>query len=216
MKYKKDFHNFQNKYTKKYPNSNTMRNFLLENFKLKNKKLLDIGCGSGIDLEFFNKKGANIYGLDVSSELVNITKNKFPKKEILEGDFNYLPWRNNFFDIVWSKYALQHDKDISISLNEIHRVLKKDGKVFLQITHPMRSANFLKNKNYFQKGEEINYPTLDGKIINEYHHTLTEWIQKIIDIGFKISHFNEILNRPVKEYKGKLSPSAIIFILDKF
>lgn len=215
MKYKKDFDDFQNKYTKKYPTANTMRNILLDTLMIRGKRLLDVGCGSGIDLEFFSKEKAKVYGIDISKELVNIAKQRLLESEIVEGSFNYLSWKNNFFDIVWSKYALQHDKDISISLNEIYRVLKKDGKVFLQITHPMRSSEFLRDKNYFKDGEIINYPTIDGKIINEYHHTLSEWIKTLLNIGFEIINFEEILNRPLDEYKGKVSPSAIIFVLKK-
>ncbi|MFO0743913.1 MAG: class I SAM-dependent methyltransferase [Candidatus Paceibacterota bacterium] len=215
MKYKKDFHFFQNEYTKKYPAANTMRKILLNTVSLDNKRVLDVGCGSGIDLDYFHKNGAIIHGLDISSELINITKNRFTKADILEGNFNYLPWKNNYFDIVWSKYALQHDKNISVSLNEIYRVLKKKSKAFIQFTHPMRSVNYVNSKNYFQKGELINYPTVDKKIINEYHHTMTEWIQTILETGFKIVYFEEILNRPIKEYSSPISPSALILILEK-
>lgn len=215
MKYKKNFHELQKKYNKKYPNTHTMRNLVTQNGLITGKKILDVGCGSGLDLDFFQEKGLKVYGIDISPELVAITKEKLPKQEILEGTFNYLPWKDSTFDIIWSKYALQHEKDISISLQEIYRVLKKKGKAFIQVTHPMRSCELITNKNYFQKGEIINYPTIDGNIINEYHHTITEWIQTILQTGFTITYFEEILNRPIQEYSGTISPSAIIFILEK-
>ncbi len=215
MKYKKDFHNFQKQYIEKYPTANTMRNILINQMSLKNKKILDVGCGSGIDLQFFNEQQAQCFGIDISPELVEIAKKELPNAGIIEGTFNYLPWKNNMFDIVWSKYALQHEKEIHFSLHEINRVLKKNGTAFIQVTHPMRTVDMIHTKNYFDSGEEVNYPTIDGKIINEYHHSLTEWIQTIINNGFSIISFQEILNRPVDQYSGVVSPSATIFILEK-
>jgi len=213
MKYKKDFHKMQKDYISQYPNSNIMRSLVPK--KIKNKRILDIGCGSGIDLEYFMKQDAIIYGIDNSPELIQIAKNNLSKNTLLLGDFSYLPWKSNYFDIVWSKYALQHSKDIRIQLNELFRVLIVKSKVYLQVTHPMRSTGMLSSKNYFEKNTIINYPTIDKKIINEYHHTLSDWINNILNIGFKIIKVEEILNKPVNEYKGTISPSAIIFILEK-
>lgn len=215
MKYKKDFHNFQKQYIEKYPTANTMRNILINQVSLKNKKILDIGCGSGIDLQFFNEHNAKCFGIDISPELVEIGKKELPTAEIIKGTFNYLPWKNDMFDVVWSKYALQHEKDINFSINEIYRVLKNNGTAFIQVTHPMRTAGMISTNNYFNNGELVNYATIDGKIINEYHHSLTEWIQTIISNGFSIVSFQEILNRPIDQYSGVISPSATIFILKK-
>ncbi len=202
----------QKKYLEKYPAAHTMRSLLPIN--IKHKKVLDIGCGSGIDSKYIFDQGAIISGIDISSDLITITKESLPEADFKQSDFNYLPWKNNYFDIIWSKYALQHAENISIPLQEVYRVMKKGGTALIQVTHPMRSVQYLPSKNYFEKGI-INYPTTDKNIINEYHHTLEDWFQNIIQTGFKIDNFTEIINRPIHEYRGPISPSAIIFILRK-
>jgi ubiquinone/menaquinone biosynthesis C-methylase UbiE len=213
MKYKKDFDTFQKNYIARYQGAIKMREYLSS---LPGKSILDIGCGSGLDIEFIDSKNPkSIAGLDTSAELITITKERVPHADIRLGDFNYLPWGNAVFDIVWSKYALQHATDINTPLQEIYRILKVNGTVLLQVTHPMRTAGMLQSKNYFETGTNINYPTVDKKIITEPHHTLAEWLNAIIQTGFTIEKVEEIINRPIHEYKGLISPSALVFILKK-
>ena len=40
------------------------------------KSLLELGCGSGGHAEFFSKKGIDITGIDMSSSMIEIAKNK--------------------------------------------------------------------------------------------------------------------------------------------
>ena len=214
MKYKKDFDAFQKNYIATYPAASRMRE--LFPVQLINKKVLDIGCGSGLDLEFLASKDPKILAaVDASSDLVQIVKEKFPNKDVHVGDFNYLPWNKNEFDLIWSKYAIQHADDVTVPLQEMYRVLKQGGTVFLQVTHPLRTTGMLASKNYFDSKTFIHYPTMDGKLITEPHHTFAEWINAIVQARFSIEKIEEIINRPIHEYKDPISPSALIFILKK-
>lgn len=47
---------------------------------VKNKKILDVGCGSGVYSIFFSKKGAHVTGLDFSSSMILLSR-KNAKKE---------------------------------------------------------------------------------------------------------------------------------------
>lgn len=213
MNYKTDFHSFQETYTNKYPNALKMRNYLPS---LNGKAILDVGCGSGIDITFFKEKGAEqIAGADISKDLIKIAKEKNPFADIRNDTFSYLSWKNNSFDVVWSKYALNCTTDIISPLKEIFRVCKKDGVVLLQVTHPFRTLPLLESKNYFDEGTEIDYPTTDGKVLKEPHYTIANWINTISEAGFRIVKCEEIINRPIEEYVGEITPSAVIFILKK-
>jgi ubiquinone/menaquinone biosynthesis C-methylase UbiE len=213
MSYKNNFHTLQKKYTDKYPNSLKMRSYLPD---LSKKKILDIGCGSGLDMEFFKLLNAeSISGTDISPELLSIAKQRVINADIRNDNFSYLSWKNETFDVVWSKYALQHAENIETPLKEMSRVCKKGGIILLQVTHPLRTFEFLPSKNYFDSGKEINYPMQDGSIIKEPHHTLSEWINNIIAAGFIIIKCDEIINKPAEEYNGLVSPSSFIFKLKK-
>lgn len=213
MDYNSDFHDFQNDYVHKFPNALFLRNYLPS---IKDKNILDIGCGSGIDLQYFKTLSPKIIsGIDISDELVLIAKKNLPEAEIKVGTFLSLPWQENFFDVVYSKYALNHAEDIILPLKEIFRVSKDDSTILLQVTHPIRSLKYLKSQDYFDEKSIIKYPIDNGKEILEPHHTISSWINAVYESGFIITHCEEILNKPKEEYKEVITPSALIFILKK-
>lgn len=79
-------------------------------------RLLDIGCGTGISSGF----SCFVVGIDPSIELLKINKNN----NKINGIAEYLPFRDNSFDIVISVTALHNFKDIEKGLDEIRRVGK--------------------------------------------------------------------------------------------
>lgn len=217
--YKKSFHKFQEKYISENKNSLRMRDLLSssKNINPQYSSILDIGCGSGLDLEFFTHLGyKEIAGIDITGSLVDIARRNNPEAEIVHGSFQDLEWQNNTFDVVWSKYALQVEKDVNRSLSEIARVIKKGGYVFLQVTHPFRTLDLVPSKNYFSQ-QKIVYPSKDDSSQNfvEHHISLTSWIKSSIKHGFEIIDFEEILNKDIKKYSGVITPSAVIIILKK-
>ena len=86
-----------------------------------NETILDVGCGTGISTEFFNKKGFLIKGIDPAIELLN---NKITKLELFEAMAENLPFENDSFEIVVSLTAIQNFNDIKKGLKEIKRVGK--------------------------------------------------------------------------------------------
>lgn len=213
MKYKTHFHAFQEAYITKYPNAVKMRSYLPP---LIGKSILDVGCGSGIDTAFFAHSGAKkIAGVDISKELMTIAKESTPTADVRNESFSYLSWKNKTFDIVWSKYALNCAENIITPLKEIARVCKNNGTVLLQVTHPFRSLSILPSQDYFDEGVIVDYILENGKILQEPHHTISSWINAITEAGFHITHSEEIINKPKSEYKGVITPSAIIFVLKK-
>ncbi|UJR10421.1 hypothetical protein I4U23_014625 [Adineta vaga] len=107
-------------------------------------KILDIGCGLGIDLMFVGKeatrlgKTVSITGLDQNSTLIEEAKTLYNKEkdhlsskvtiQIVRGDILQMEFNDNTFDIVRSDITLQH-VDLSKALVEIHRVLKVNGRL---------------------------------------------------------------------------------------
>lgn len=214
MNYIKDFHQYQTDYLSKYPGALRLREELPN---LSGMSVLDVGCGSGIDIKYFQENGASLVaGCDISKELLEIAIRDNPKADIRNNGFNYLTWRDNTFDIVWSKYALNCAHDISTPLKELFRVCKKGGSLFLQVTHPIRTLGMLPSNNYFNSGEVVEYNTNSNSVIFvEPHHTFSDWINGITEAGFQIIKCDEALNRPAHEYTGEITPSSLIFVLKK-
>jgi len=217
--YKKSFHNFQKKYISENKNSLKMRDLILKekNINPSESSILDVGCGSGLDLEFFKDIGFNkIAGIDITGSLVDIARENNSSAEIVHGSFQELEWQDNTFDVVWSKYALQVEKDVEKSISEISRVIKSGGYAFIQVTHPFRTLALNKSNNYFSE-EKIVYPSQDDSSQDfvEHHIALTTWFKSCIKNDFKIIDFEEILNKSIEKYSGTITPSAVILVLKK-
>lgn len=107
---------------------------------LNSKKLLDIGSGlGGVDFYLAEKYAVDVTGIDCVVRLVE-DANKSKARHTLKGiatfvhqeadNFNY-PFKDNFFDIVFSKEALLHVSDKESLLKELFRVAKPGGKIII-------------------------------------------------------------------------------------
>lgn len=79
--------------------------------------LLDVGCGTGFSLDYFDLKEAT--GIDPSQGLISQYKGD---EKIMLGSAEELPFEDNSFDVVISVTAIQNFDDIKKGLEEIKRV----------------------------------------------------------------------------------------------
>lgn len=98
--------------------------------KRKNAKILDAGCGPGAMLPMLQKYG-DVIGVDISDEALKHAKKR---GKVIKGDVTNLDFKDNTFDVVLCMDVLYHMwvKDEMEALNELHRVLKKDGILLLR------------------------------------------------------------------------------------
>ena len=97
--------------------------------ELKNKKLLDLGCGTGRNALFFAEKGLDVYALDKSKTALDILQKKTKLDKTIYADISKIPSPDNFFDIIISTWVFHHGKieQIKTWLKETTRILKKEG-----------------------------------------------------------------------------------------
>ena len=91
--------------------------------------LLDTGCGSGMFCEMASQKGANVMGLDASSALIDIARQRAPRASFFEGEMEALPFVEATFDAVTLLNSLHHASDPHLALLEARRVLRPGGRV---------------------------------------------------------------------------------------
>lgn len=95
----------------------------------KNKKVLDVGCGVGMFMSKFKELGAEVYGIDVDKERVDIAKKSY--ENVYVSPAEKMPFRPNTFDVIWLHEVIEHVNDDAQTLNECFRVLKKGGKLVI-------------------------------------------------------------------------------------
>ena len=108
---------------------------------LKDKFVLDIGCGARMGPWIISDNAAKVFALDISKEAIFYCSKKWEKNNIvyLVADAEKLPFKNGIFDAVLSFELIEHLNDYKNYLAEVYRILKKGG--MLIISTPNRSVS---------------------------------------------------------------------------
>lgn len=154
------------KYSKKLADDYTRRsdefedaNSRLFNFVkrvgVKDKHILDLGCGDGRYAAILLNMGANsVQGIDLSPTMIELAEERQRDIEFVVGDCAELPYENERFDIIFSRFVLHNCTDLEKVFLEIARTLKKGG-------YFMGSFNSVETENSDILNKEM--PILLGK-----------------------------------------------------
>jgi len=146
----------------------------------KVQKVLDLGCGTGRHCILLANSGFEVIGIDISKNALNMAKQYAQKEKLknitlMRATMTNIPLSNCCLDATISVSVIHHalKKDIVTTINEIYRVLNKNGW-FL--------ANFasVKDPRYRsgQKIESNTYKILEAfeeKHFEELHHFFTKY-----------------------------------------
>ena len=167
----------QDAYFAQKRNKNLFSKLMDEN-NIRNKKVLEIGCGLGAHSEQLSKLGAKLTSIDISDTSVAVTKRRFKLKkldgEILKADAENLPFDDQTFDYVWTWGVIHHSPNTAQCASEINRVLKNGGEL----------AIMLYNKNSFYNWFNVilRYGIFKGKLFNhsiqDLHNMYTDGKEK--------------------------------------
>ena len=101
--------------------------------------VLDIGCGRAIDAVELANKGGRCLGLEPSRKMLNHAReyinNNGMEVSLVQGAGESLPFKNNSFDRVMCKGALDHFPAPGKAIEEMARVLKQQGKAIIAIAN---------------------------------------------------------------------------------
>lgn len=89
-------------------------------------KILNLGCGGS--------KFPNAIGVDINSNSA---------ADVIH-DLNEFPWpfKNNEFDVVYAFHIIEHLDDYMKALEEIHRIVKPNGKIIIKVPHFSSAAMY--------------------------------------------------------------------------
>ena len=160
------------KITNLYPSEFVVRSFLgnYPNYRMnknfRNKKILDLSFGDGKNLKFLYDLGFNVFGTEISRKIISkcqkyLNKNK-TKVDLKIGMNSDIPFENNFFNFILaahSCYYLNENDNFDSNLNEISRVLKKNGYFIGSV--PTFNNYYFKNADKVDKNKfKIKYDYL--------------------------------------------------------
>jgi ubiquinone/menaquinone biosynthesis C-methylase UbiE len=119
---------------------------------IKNKIILEIGCGDGGVVQFL-KEHNEVYAADISKNGVEYLKKKGIKSSLVNISEDKLPFENGKFDYVIILETLEHLKSPQFAIEEIQRVLKKNGVMIAstpnpKTTHKLMYPTLFKYQNF--------------------------------------------------------------------
>lgn len=104
-------------------------------------KILDAGGGLGIYLPYFSSKDVTV--LDISQEVLD--RLEWPTKVC--ADACHTPFEDNTFDSIWAcSTVIYFSEPIEVFIEECYRILKKNGKIIIEVPNPDSLWNKLKRK----------------------------------------------------------------------
>ena len=100
---------------------------------IKGKTILDFGCGSGRWAEFFCSRGAIYTGVDISDEMIELSKSRYPGMTFITLNDDEIPLETDSSDFVFSIAVIHHNRPPQQEeiFGEISRILKPGGYLFL-------------------------------------------------------------------------------------
>jgi ubiquinone/menaquinone biosynthesis C-methylase UbiE len=99
-----------------------------------NSNILDVGCGPGRDMAWFESHNINVTGVDFSSSMLEIAREKV-HGSLVQADMRKLQFEAHSVDGIWCSASLLHlpKTDSPTALLEFKRMLKPAGILFLAV-----------------------------------------------------------------------------------
>ena len=100
---------------------------------VRGNKLLDVGCGTGRDCNYYHSKGYDVTGVDLSEKMIELCKKNYPGISFFNMNMKSLSFEDNLFDGLHCWSVIQHIKKENVKdvILEFNRVLKSEGILFI-------------------------------------------------------------------------------------
>lgn len=185
---------------------------------LAGKKILDIGCGTGIFTFLFDKYNpSKLVGLDISESMLSIARKKAMESgseaAFIQGDATYTSqYVDGKFDFIFSSTTSHYIEDLDTFFENLEQSLNDGGTIILSMIHPVYSAMYpIEHGETFPEEEEWQVRYLDKSkrayiqpwieyndnyenyLSKSYHHLFGDYVNSIIKAGLKITQVEEPL-----------------------
>jgi len=107
------------------------------------KRVVDFGCGSGANTVLLANRGAHVWGIDISEDLLRLGQRRLAVSgreggaTFIAGSAHDLPFPDSAIDVVFGM-AILHHLDLDLVSREVRRVLKPGGRAIFK--EPVRNS----------------------------------------------------------------------------
>ncbi len=173
---------------------------------LREKSVLDLGCGYGWHCKYAAGQGAHsVLGLDQSSRMIEEARERNAAFNITYRvcGIDEYEYPENSFDLVVSNLVLHYVADLDPVFKKVFQTLKKDGIFLFNIEHPVFTAGINEDWIYHKDGTPKAWPVDNyfypgerqtvflGHHVSKQHHTMTQILMGVLNAGFTLEHIKE-------------------------
>ena len=185
---------------------------LVEGLELKDRKVLDIGCGiGGPSFVLASKYGAHVTGIDVEPQLIDQARHRAEKLglesncEFVKVKAGPLEFPDNSFDVVFSSGVIMTIDDKEEVLAEAMRVLKPGG--VLTVYDWMKpEGEYSDDMRYWFEMERITYSM---KTFDEYEEMLRDAGFVDIELKDRTDWYRQRVQEEYEQIKSELYPRML-------
>jgi len=120
---------------------------LFESMDGTDQRLLEVGCGIGVDSIQLAKRGFQVTAVDLTENALAVARQFAARREATVdfrlGNAEGLDFPDESFDAIYSFGVLHHTPDIKRSVAEVHRVLRPGGTAYVMLYHRNSLVNLM-------------------------------------------------------------------------
>lgn len=173
---------------------------------LKDKRVLDLGCGFGWHCRYARERqAAHVVGVDISGKMLALAKESTsdPAITYLRTPIEDIDFKAAEFDVVISSLALHYIADFKNICDKVFHCLAPGGSFVLSVEHPVFTSRAAQDWYYSADGKRLHWPVdeyqqeglrqtrfLDNDVV-KYHRTVETHVNALLDAGFRITRLCE-------------------------
>jgi ubiquinone/menaquinone biosynthesis C-methylase UbiE len=156
-------------------------NWILNNLKPDSGDIaLDVACGKGHLLRFYEDIGLTAFGIDISIVALREAKKNLKSSHLVLASGEYLPFKESSFNIITCLGSLEHFIYPERGVNEMSQALKKDGLAYVLLPN----AYFIGHIYMVYKTGEP--PDEGGQSFSECFQTRRSWERLLCSNGLPV------------------------------
>ena len=168
------------------------------------KRVLEIGCGAAQCARWLRSQGADVVGIDLSlrqlQHSARIDDATGITVSVACASATSLPIAADSVDIACSAFgAFPFIVDVQVAFSEVHRVLRRGGRLVFSGVHPVRRmfpddptrSGLRVIRSYFDRTPYVESDPAGTTSYVEPHHTLEDWTRAILHAGLTITDLHE-------------------------
>lgn len=175
---------------------------------IKDKVVLDLGCGMGSYILQMAPKAKLIDAVDISKKMLSVLNGILKEQSInnvnlVNSALEDFKLKEQYYDLVISTLTFHYISDLNKLFKSINNSLKNKGIFIFSVEHPTltstknigwetdTSGNYIhwRLDNYFETGER-SYKWL-GATVTKYHRTFEDYYHLLVDNNFEILDIRE-------------------------